>query len=128
MFMQNQDNKFEILTKEVCNVLGLSYQVLKDKYKDYPICLIQYIEKGVDEQIIEVRFDDHLATISLSFDKENNCDGSFLFFDSLENEDSYIEHLHNYAGYDFKWSRWTMIDCFLKIKTSKDETTFYFYR
>lgn len=128
MFMQNQNAKFKILVEEACSVLGSSYKELKDKYKDYPICLIEYIEKEIDDQIIEVRFDNHLLTISLSFDKENNCDGAFLFFDNLDDEDSFLEHLHENADYDFKWSRWTMINCFLKIEPSKHETAFHFYR
>lgn len=126
--MQNQNNKFEILIEEACSGLGLSYQALKDKYKNHPICLTQYIEKELDEQIVEVRFDNHLATISISFDKENNCDGLFLFFDDLKDEDSIIEYLNEGKEYDFKSSRWIMTNCFLKIKPSKYETAFYFYR
>lgn len=126
--MQNQNAKFKILVEEACDLLELSYQVLKDKYMDHPICLMEYIEKTIHEFIIEVRFDDHLATISLSFDKENNCDGAFLFFDNADDEDSFLEHLHENADYDFKFCRWTMINCFLKIKPSKYETAFHFYR
>lgn len=50
--MQNQNTKFKILVEEACDVLGLSYQVLKDRYKDYPICLMEYIEKTIHEFII----------------------------------------------------------------------------
>lgn len=128
MFMQNQNNKFQILTKEACSVLGLSYQAVKDKYKDYPICLMQYIEKEADEQIIEVCFDNHLATISISFDKENNCDGLFLFLDNPKDEDSFIEYLTTGEKYDFKCSCWTISNCFIKLKPSKYETAFCFYR
>lgn len=127
MFMLNQNNKFEILIEEACSGLGLSYRVLKNKYRNYPICLTQYIEKEIDEQIIEVRFDNHLATISISFDKEDNCDASFLFFDKIEDEDSFIEYLNENTEYDFKQSRWAMTNCFLKIKLSKYETAFCFF-
>lgn len=126
--MQNQNTKFKILIKEACDVLGSSYRELKDRYKDYPICLIECIEKAIHEFILEVRFNDHLATISLSFDTENNCNGAFLFFDNADDEDSFLEHLHENADYDFKWSRWTMINCFLKIEPTKYETAFHFYR
>lgn len=126
--MQNQNAKFKILVEEACDVLGLSYQILKDRYNDYPICLMEYIEKTIREFIIEVRFNNHSATISLSFDTENNCNGAFLFFDSADDEDSFLEHLRENADYDFKWSRWTMINCFLKIEASKYETAFCFYR
>lgn len=125
--MQNQNAKFKILVEEACDVLGLSYQVLKDRYMDYPICLMEYIEKTIHELIIEVRFNNS-ATISLSFDKENNCDGAFLFFDNADDEDAFLEYLHENADYNFKWSRWTMINCFLKIEPTKYETAFHFCR
>lgn len=126
--MINQGNKFEILIEEICATLGLSYNTLKEKYKDYPICLMEYMENSIHENLIEVRFDNHLATFSLSFDKENICNGSFLFFDDIKDEDSFIEYLNEDTEYDFKRSCWTMIDCYLKVKPSKWETAFYFYK
>lgn len=126
--MQNQNNTFELLTEEACSTLDLSYQAVKDKYKDYPICLMQYIEKDVNELIVEVRFDTHLATISLSFDPENNCNGFYLFLDNPKDEDSFIEYLNTGEKYDFKCSHWAANNYFIKLKPSKYETAFCFYR
>lgn len=126
--MQNQENNFEMLIEEACDALGLSYQELKDKYKDYPICLMEYIEKEIKEQVIEVRFDNEKATFSLSFDKENICNGTYLFFDNLTDEDSFIEYLNVDTEYDFKRSSWIMPHCYLKLKPSKYEIAFCFYK
>lgn len=128
MFMQNQENNFEMLIEESCAALGLSYQELKDKYKDYPICLMEYIEKEIYERVIDVRIDTEKATFSLSFDKENICNGTYLFFDNLTDEDSFIEYLNVDTEYDFKRSSWIMPDCYLKLKPSKYETAFCFYK
>lgn len=127
--MQNRDNKYELLIEEASNTLGLSYQQLKDKYKDYPVCLMEYIEGNIYERVIEVRFDNLEATISISFDKEDICDASFVFYDNLNDEDSFIEHLNDNSDYDFKRSCWIMRDYYLKVKPpTKYETAFCFYK
>lgn len=126
--MQNRDNKYELLTEEACSVLGLPYEELKDKYKDYPICLMEYIEGSIYERVIEVRFDKEEATISISFNKNNICDASFMFFDNLKDEDSFIEYLNVDREYDFERSSWIMPDCNLKVKPSKYEMVFYYYK
>jgi len=127
--MHNQKIEYKLMKEEACGSLGLSYQSLKDKYKDYPICLMEYIEKEIYERVIEVRFDNQLATFSLSFNKGNICDATFLFFDHVEHEDLFIEYLNKNTEYDFKRSSWIMIGCYLKVKPSiKYETAFCFYK
>lgn len=126
--MINEGNKFEMLIEEICATLSLSYNTLKEKYKDYPICLMEYHEKEKNKRAIEVRHDDQLSTITLFFDDENNCYGIFLFFDHTNDEDLFIEYLNKDTEYDFKRSCWKMIDCYLKVKPSKWETAFYFYK
>lgn len=44
MQKQEAENNYEMLIEETCGVLGLPYQALKEKYKDYPICLMEYID------------------------------------------------------------------------------------
>ncbi|MDL1913425.1 MAG: hypothetical protein FDW93_02720 [Bergeyella sp.] len=127
--MQNQNNKYQLLIEEACGTLGLSYQELKDKYKGHPVCLMEYVESNTCERVIEVRFDNQEATITITFDKENSCDASFLFYDNLIDEDSFIEHLNENTDYDFKRSSWIMEDCYLKVKPpTKYETAFCFYK
>jgi len=84
--MQNQNIKFETLLEHASLTLGQSADELKEKYKDYPICLMDYIEKERHEYVIEVRFDNEEATISISFNDKNICDGSFLFLDINNDE------------------------------------------
>lgn len=129
--MQNHDNdnKYELLIEEACQALGLSYQELRNKYSDYPHCLMEYLEKEVHEHVIEVRLENDEATLSISFNKEHICDASFMFFDNLKDEDSFIEYLNGYTNYDFKHSCWMLANCYLRVKPStKCETAFYFYK
>ncbi|MBD8347671.1 hypothetical protein [Dysgonomonas sp. HGC4] len=126
--MQNENTKFNTLLEHGWSILGKSADDLKATYKDYPICLIEYIEKEVHEHIIEVRFDNEEATISISFDKENKCDASFLFFDSTEKDELLISHLIDSADYDFRKGCFELPSCSLKIKETKTETCFYLFR
>lgn len=64
-----------------CSVLDLSFTTIQEKYAGMPLCISQYREKNVQDNIIELRFDNVEITLSCSFDKENQCDASFLFFD-----------------------------------------------
>lgn len=126
--MHNQNRKFETLLQHAATALGLSDAQLKDRYKDYPICLMEYIEKGIHKHVIEVRFDDEAAIISVSFDSENNCDASSLFLDSPEDEEHLIEHLVDCADYNFRTSRFRLPACYLKIKETKSIICFYLFR
>jgi len=126
--MQNKNTKFETLLEHAWNTLGQSAEELKGKYKDYPICLMDYIEKEAHEYVIEVRFDNEEATISTSFDSENICNGSFLFLDTDSDEELLIDHLIEMANYNFRKSSFKLPLCLLKIKESKDNLIFYLYK
>lgn len=126
--MRNQHAKFDTLLEHAWSTLGQSEDHLKEKYKDFPVCLIEYIEKGVHDPIIEVRFDNENATISISFDSKNNCNASFLFLDSTEEEELLINHLIDSADYSFRKSSFKLPSCSLKIKETKTETCFYLFR
>lgn len=126
--MQNRDNKYELLIGEACGALGLSYQELKDKYKVYPHCLMDYIENEVYDPVIEVRFDEQLATLSFNFDENKSCTASFLFFDKPDDEDSFIEYMNKDKEYDFKKSRWMIENYYIGAKPSVYSWSFYFHK
>lgn len=126
--MQNQENKYRLLAREACGALDLSYEELKDKYKNYPVCLMEYMDGSIFERVIEVAFDSQEATTSLHFDKNNICNGSFISFHNPKDEDSFINYLNECRQYDFKRDRWIMMGCYLKAKPSKYEMLFYFYK
>lgn len=126
--MKNRNIKFETLLEHASLALGQSIDELKGKYKNYPVCLTDCIEKETHSCVVEVRFENEEATISISFDSENICDGSFLFFDKNEEEDLLIDHLIEMADYNFKKSFFKLPNCFLKIKESKHSLTFYLYK
>lgn len=124
--MQNRDNNFEVLIEKAGSCFGKSASEIKNKYKDYPICLMEYIENETHEYIVEVRFDNQEATVSFSFDKDNNCNYSFLIFDNAKDEDLLIDYLVEFAEYNFRKSCWLVPNCLAKVEESKEGTFFYF--
>lgn len=116
------------LISNASSVLDYSLTEIRKKYSEMPICLMEYIEKGIQENIFEIRFDDGNTTLSCGFDNKNQCNICYLFFDDLKMINDYILYLNDKHDYDFIQSRWILPNCYLKIKVMKDDTCFLFYR
>lgn len=109
------------IIEQASSVLKLSISQIKEKYTDYPLCLIDYVEKDIEEKSIEVRFDKQRVTLTCTFDGEGNCDESFLFPDDDQLVDDFVGYLANRHDYSFKRSRFMLGNCYLKIKELKEQ-------
>ena len=116
------------LISNASDVLNYSLTEIRKKYSEMPICLMEYIEKGIQENIFEIRFDDENATLSCGFDDNNLCNICYLFFDDNEVIDEYITYLNDRHDYDFMRSSWILSKCYMKIKITKDDRFFIFYK
>lgn len=126
--MQNRDNNFETLIGHAKSMLGRSYEGLKRKYLHYPISLTVHLENRVLEKVIEIRFSEQEATISLDFDQTDGCNAVYLFFDTQIDENTFIEYLTESYDFDFRKNCWLLYDCYLKGTNIKDIFCFYFFR
>lgn len=126
--MENQNTKLEILLEHAWSALGQSEDKLKDRYKNYPVYLIECIEKEIHELILEIRFDHEEATLSISFDSKNESDVCFLFLDSTVDEELLIDYLVRSEDYNFRTSSFQLPSCSLKIRETKNEVCFYLFR
>lgn len=126
--MQNQNTKLETLLQHAWLTLGQSIDELKGKYKNYPVFLIECIDKEVHEHIVEIRFDNEEATLSISFDSKNKSNTCFLFLDSSVDEELLIDYLVSSEDYNFRTSSFQLPSCSLKIKETKNEVCFYLFR
>lgn len=128
MFMQNQENKYETLIRHAKSMLGRPYEGLKRKYLHYPISLTVHLENKILEKVIEIRFSEQEATISLDFDQTDGCNAVYLFFDTQIEENSFIEYLTDSYDFDFRKNYWLLDNCFLKVTNIKDIFCFYLFR
>ena len=103
------------------SVLKLSLSQIKEKYIDYPLCLMDYIEKDIHEKSIEVRFDKEEVTLTCTFNNEGKCDSTFLFPDSDQLIEDFVDYLTDNHDYSFVRSRFMLGNCYLKVKELKEQ-------
>lgn len=103
------------------SVLKLSLSQIKEKYVDYPLCIMDYIEKDIHEKSIEVRFDKEEVTLTCTFNENGNCDATFLFPDNDEMIEGFVGYLTDHHDYSFVRSRFMLGNCYLKVKELKEQ-------
>lgn len=119
------------LLQQISTVLNLTQPEIREKYADYPICLMDYFEKDIQEKSIEIRFDKEEITITCTFDIEGKCIIVYLFPDTNEVIEKLIRYLKEIYNYDFINSRWTTSNYYIKVdKISRlpSDFCFIFYK
>ena len=109
------------IIEQASSVLKLSISQIKEKYTGYPLYLIDYIEKDIQEKSIEIRFHKEEITLTCTFDKDGNCDESFLFPDDDQLIEGFVSYLTDHHDYSFMRSRFMLGNCYLKIKELKEQ-------
>ncbi len=109
------------IIEQASSVLKLSISQIKEKYTDFPLYLIDYIEKDIQEKSIEIRFHKEGITLTCTFDKDGNCDESFLFPDDAQLIEDFVGYLTDHHDYSFMRSRFMLGNCYLKIKELKEQ-------
>lgn len=109
------------IIEQASSVLKLSISQIKEKYTDYPLYLIDYIEKDIQEKSIEIRFHKEGVTLTCTFDKDGNCDESFLFPDDDQLIEDFVSYLTDHHDYSFMRSRFMLGNCYLKIKELQEQ-------
>lgn len=115
------------LHEQISTLLNLSLGEIKKKYADYPHCLVNYFEKGIEEISFEIRFDEEEVTIICTFDAEENCNVINLFPDKNEIMERFITYLKGTCDYDFLKNRWITSNHYVKVQQLSDGFCFLFY-
>lgn len=105
-------------------VLRLSHNEIKESYSDNPMYVKEYIVKGICENIIDILFDDEGATLSCTFEENNTCNTSYIFFDDLDEVGNYVSYLNNKFTYDYIQNCWILPESFLSIERTNDDIYF----
>lgn len=115
-----------ILIEHIKSALTLSEKQIRENFAEYPICLMDYIEKEVNEKSIEIRFDKEEATLTCIFDDEGVCNQVFLFPDKNEMVEKLITHFEKAYNYDYIRNRWIGSDFSIRVKPVVQLTGDYF--
>lgn len=100
---------------ELALLLHLSFSEVRNKYTNYPICLMEYIEKEVHQKTIEIRFDSKEFTITCEFDSNEKCNSIYLLPDKREALDGFIHYLKESYDYDFIKARWNILNYHIHV-------------
>ncbi len=106
--------------KHASSALKLSLAQIKERFADYPLYLINYMEKDIHEISIEIRFDKENTTLTCTFNAAGNCDAIFLFPDNDKLIEEFVSYLAERYEYSFMRSRFMLDDCYLKVKELKE--------
>ncbi|MDU1904985.1 MAG: hypothetical protein E6772_09390 [Dysgonomonas sp.] len=117
---QIAENNFWLLIKTSTTILNLSFDKIRHKYKEYPICIIQHIEKDEHDKYLEIRFDYELATLTCRFDKNDICDFVFLNTDDYSTMEKLVDYLSKEYSYNYMKSHWEVASSYAKIQESKE--------
>mgnify|MGYP006947725368 FL=1 len=93
------------LLQQITSLLNLSLPEIRQKYINYPYCLIDYFEKNVEEKSIEIRFDQEAFTMTCLFSNEGKCEFVYLFPDKNEYVKGFISYLEITQNYDYLMNR-----------------------
>ena len=104
------------LLQQITSLLNLSLPEIRQKYINYPYCLIDYFEKDVEEKSIEIRFDQEAFTMTCLFSSEGKCEFVYLFPDKNEYVKGFISYLEITQNYDYLMNRWAIPGCYIKAK------------
>lgn len=117
------DNKNIDCTKKYADILqrinalyNLTLPDIKNRYADYPHCVMDYFENGEEDKSIEIRFDQEKLTITYTFDSDEVCDCIMLFADEEGTIHELIPYLGKLYDYDFILTRWIAPGCYISIK------------
>lgn len=114
--MNNNKTNYTDLIKSANSLLNLSLQKIKEDYRSFPICLIEYQEKDIHRKSIEIRLDKDDLTITCLFDSDDICRWVYLFTDKKETTESIISFLKDSYTFDYNKNRWIIPRSYVRIK------------
>lgn len=129
--MYHKNNDFEYLVNHACAALTLPHQTVKEKYIDYPICLMRYIEKGNSRDYVEVSFDSLNASVTFIIGKDDRCYSASIHFYTPKDEALFIIFLRRFSKfYNYRKKCWILKGSFYsRIEETKNPgTLFFFYK
>jgi len=97
-------------------LINCSFEEIKNKYADYPHCVMNYFEKNLTDKSIEIRFDKEEVTITCTFNSDEISDYIILFPDKEEIIHGFIGHLSKTYDYDYIKLWWIAPDYFIMTK------------
>lgn len=125
--MNSRKNDFSYLTGQAYAAFGESHAQVKERFKDFPMCLMDYIDNGGHEEHIEISFDEKNASVTYCFDTGRMLLYSVIYFCEPSDVGLFLCFLEGFAdSYDYLKKRW-IIDTHFYMTVQEKEPGIYFY-
>lgn len=123
---QTTKNNFGILIENAVSVLNLTFDTIRQKYKDYPVCIMEYIEKDIYRKCFEIRFDCEQASLICRFDDDKLCNFAFIHTDNKDILKSIADYLSKNYTYNYLKCCWELSTCNIKIQEAANLDSEFF--
>jgi len=110
-----------LLINHPLSALKLSHKDIKEAYKNYPICLMEYIENGEHNKSIEIWLNEGLIILTCSFNKDEICNFVSLHTIDLAIIKQLISYLRKHYYYNYTKSCWIVSGIFIRVRETKEE-------
>jgi len=125
--MNTKNNNFSFLIKQACTPINESYTEVRERYKDFPLCLMELIADGIHKEHIEVSFDKQNGSVTYFFDKNRRVECSSICLYELSDSDLFIGFLQRFAdSYDYIRKHW-IINTLFYVTVDKVENCTHFH-
>ncbi len=111
---------FSTLITHSTLALNISFQTVKDKYRDYSLCLKECLSTDACKKTIEIRFDKEQALLVCTFDSNNICERVEIHADNGVIMKQFVDYLVRNYYYNHLGGRWEVAGSFLRIRETDD--------
>lgn len=110
-----------------CSLLKLGVDDITARFRDFPVCIMDYTDGGMCEKFVDVLFEDKRCAFSISFNDCGLCDMIMLYFGNRVGLFDIVSALNGKYAYDYGNRCWLLGGCFLKLNVRGAKTEFLFY-
>jgi len=128
--MNTKNIDFNYLTEQAYIAIGESHIQVRERYKDFPMCLMECIADGNHTEHIEISFDKKNGSVTYYFDENRILKYTSICLYELSDADLFIVFLQKFAdSYNFIKKHWVINTLFyMTVHEMERCTHFYCYK
>jgi len=128
--MNTKNIFFSYLIEQSYIAIGESHSQVRERYKDFPICLMELIAGDIHTENIEVSFDEQNGSVTYHFDENRILTNTSICLYEASDTDLFIAFLQKFAdSYNYIKKHWIINRLFYMTVHEMDRCThFYCYK
>ena len=124
--MNTRNIDFGYLIEQMCVAFGETHAQVLERYKDYPMCLMEYKDNNDHGEHIRVEFDKQKGSVTYFFDDNKMLELTSLCLHQPSDIELLILFLVRYTDYyDYLKNHWVIDRCFYLTVKQEDYCTHF---